>query len=72
MWAEIAQCRVNPLAIVEHLDVFKEIVLGLGTSLVVAVMNQLGFQGTKEALHRRVIITVTGTAHAGQYAVCLE
>ena len=69
MWTEIAQARMDPLAVVEHLDVFKDVALGLATRQVVAVMNPFGFQGAKVAPHHRVIITVAGATHAGQHAV---
>ena len=41
---------MEPGSIVEALDEGKDIALGLGAGVVVAMMNELGLQGMEEAL----------------------
>ena len=54
-----------PLPIVKHFDELKDIALRLSTGMVATMVDQLGLEDRKEALHRRIIVHVAGTAHAG-------
>jgi hypothetical protein len=50
-------------SIVEALDEGKDIALGFGAGLVVAVMDELGLEGVEEAFHRCVVVAVGLAAH---------
>src|SRR5665213_2457023 len=62
-WADVAQCRVQSAGIVEALDVSEQIPPRLGPGGVDAVMDPLGFEGVKEALHGGVVPAVALAAH---------
>ena len=51
------------LAIVEALDVFRDVTNCLSSAPVVAVVNQFLLEGAPEALHRRVVKTIACPAH---------
>ncbi len=50
-------------SVVEALDEGEDIALGLGAGIVVAMMDQLGFQGMEEALHRGIVVAIGLAAH---------
>lgn len=58
----VAPCLTgNP--IIGHLDVFEDISPGLGAGDVLALVNQLGFEGAKKTFDRSVVITVALAVH---------
>ena len=52
-------------AVVEDLDVFGDLALGLLAGREATVMHQFGFQGTPAAFHRCVVPTVALATHRG-------
>ena len=68
----IAQCGVPAFPIVKHLNVVKQITLGLLPCCVMLVEHTFVLQAVEEALHRCVIPAVTLAAHAGHHAVGSE
>lgn len=54
---------MEPCSVVKALDEGKDIALGLGASLVVAMMNELGLQGMEEAFHRGIVVAIGLSAH---------
>ena len=54
---------MEPGSIVEALDEGEDIALGLGTGLVVAMVNELSLEGMEEALHRGVVVAIGLAAH---------
>jgi hypothetical protein len=62
--ALVAYRRVTSLAIVKHLDVFKDRSSSFFPAAVMLMINQLGLKGFEEALHHRIVITVSLSAHA--------
>src|SRR2546426_5765266 len=61
--ADKAYRRVTPLAIVEDFDELEDRRPGLLARGVALLMHQLAFEGSEEALHRSVVITVSFSAH---------
>ena len=57
------QSRVTPEAIVKDFNVFKDVSFSLGFGLVMAMMNQLCFQGVKETFHWGIVVTIASAAH---------
>ena len=57
-WADVAQDRMQAAGIVEALDILEEVCAGLGAGVINPVVNPLGLQAVKEALHRRVVQTI--------------
>src|SRR5580704_14200252 len=62
-WAAITQSRVEAAGIVEALDVLEQVAPGIGASGINPVMDPLGLERVKEALHRRVVETIAFAAH---------
>jgi hypothetical protein len=54
---------MEPGAIVEALDEGEDIALGLGSSFILAPMNEFGLEGMKEALHQGIAVAVGFAAH---------
>ena len=50
-------------AIVEDLNVLKEVQSGLCPGSIVLMKDQLGFEGAEETLDGRIVVTITFTAH---------
>ena len=63
---------MTPAPVVKDLDIFEQAFLGFLLSVIVLVINQFRFQGTKEAFSHRVIQALTFTAHAAEQRVALE
>ena len=61
---QVAQRRVPPLVVVEHLDVLEDAGLGFGPGLVVLMVRQFLFEAGKKALHWCVVPALTHAAHA--------
>ena len=59
----IADFRMTPDMIVEHLDVFKGHLSGPLTGGEAVVMQAFRFECAKEALHRRIVPTVSLPTH---------
>src|SRR5215472_12308888 len=64
-WADVAQGRMQAAGIVEALDILEEVSAGLGAGAINPMVNPLGLQAVKEALHRRVVQTIAFAAHRG-------
>jgi hypothetical protein len=64
-WTEITQSRVEAAGIIEALDVLEQVAPGIGASGINPVMDPLGLERVKEALHRRVVETIAFAAHSG-------
>jgi hypothetical protein len=58
---------VTPEPVIEYLNVLKDIQPGLSVSFILAMENQFGFEGAKETFGRRVVVTITGTAHTSNH-----
>ena len=63
---------MKPGSVVEALDEGKDIALGLGAGLVVAMMNEFGLQAVEEAFHRGIIIAIGLAAHRCDHASSAE
>lgn len=63
---------MQPLAILEHLDVLEHRRAGLGLGAEVLVVDHLGLQFAPERLDHRVVITVARAAHARLDAVVIQ
>jgi len=50
-------------SIVEALDEGEDVALGLGTGLVLAMMDEFGLESVEEAFHRSVDVAVRLAAH---------
>ena len=55
---------MKAFTVVKHLNVFEYILLSLGSGLLALMMDQLCFQGMKEAFRDGIIPTVAFAAHA--------
>lgn len=60
--------RVTAGRIVEPLDVVEHICCGLVPGAVGFALDALGLQRREEALHRRIVPNVVGSAHAAEDA----
>ena len=49
--------------IVEKFNVLKDTSFSLRLSEILAMMNQLSFQGAEETFHGSIVVTITGAAH---------
>lgn len=59
-------------AVVEHLDVLKQIGARFCARLVTPMMHALGLETVEEALHHRVVVTVARATHAWHDLVCFQ
>src|SRR4029077_12748578 len=71
-WAEIAQGGVPPPPVVEHLDVLEQRGHRLAAGPVGTLAGELRLQRAEEALHRRIVVAVSGTTHADLEAAARE
>ena len=69
--ADIAQCRMATLPIIERFDVKENVGTGLGAGFIKDVMHVFRFQAAKEALGRRIVVAVARPTHADEEAVVL-
>src|SRR5687767_590063 len=69
---QVAERRVDALAVVERLDVIEDAGPSLLARPVVLVVDEFGLQGVEEALLGRVVVAVALAAHAGDDAVRFE
>ena len=52
--------------IVEHLDVFKDILSGLGLGSILLMKDQLSFEGAKETFDGCIVVTISFAAHGNR------
>jgi len=64
----IPQPGMPPLAVVEHLDVLRNLSPSLLPRIISPMVHQLIFQCPPETLHRRVVIAIALPAHGGDHA----
>ena len=55
---------MDSLTIVEYFNEIEDVAPGFLPRPVATMMDQFGFQGCEEALHRCVVVSVAGAAHA--------
>ena len=60
------------LPIIEHFEVFKDLLRGLFPCVVLTMMNELPFQGTKEALDAGVVSAIPCATHAGNKTILVK
>ena len=60
---------MQPLPIIEHLDVVEHRRFGLRAGAEAAVINMLDLERGKDALHRRVVQAIAASAHGLNDAV---
>jgi hypothetical protein len=63
---------VSSLPIVEHLDVFEDVLLGFLSCGVVPMLDELALECSEETLDTGVVPTVPFAAHAGTETVLSE
>src|SRR5919199_2945656 len=68
----ITQGRVQPLSIIEHLDVLEYGGLGLGAGAELGLMDTLRLERGEEALHRGIVEAIAPPAHGLPDAVPLQ
>src|SRR5262249_2510976 len=68
--ALVAERRVPTLLVVEHLNVVEQLLLGRRIAL--EALAELALQRGVPALHRRVVVAVTSSAHAARDTVVGE
>jgi hypothetical protein len=61
---ETSNGRMDPNAIIEHLDVFENATARFLATAVGLVVDQLGLEGAEEALHQGIVIAISGRTHA--------
>jgi hypothetical protein len=52
---QVAEGRMSPLPIVEHLDIFEDLAAGLGSGTPVARINQFELERGEKTLRHRII-----------------
>ena len=65
----IADFRMAPDTVVEHLDVFKDYLPSLLTGGKAVVMQAFRFERAKEALHRRIVPAISPPTHRCLHAI---
>lgn len=60
------------LTVIEDLDVIEDGYFRLRNGQVVLVMDQLLFEGSKEAFHGGIVVTITRLAHADLGKIVIE
>jgi hypothetical protein len=63
---------MKSFTVIKHFDIFKYILLSLGSGLGVLMMNQLCFQRMEEAFRNGIIPAVALAAHALDDAMLLQ
>lgn len=56
------------LSIIKHFEIFNDFLCGLVSCGVLTMMNEVPFQGTKEALDAGIVPTGSSPRHAPSYA----
>lgn len=60
------------LPIIKYFEIFKDLLLGLFPCVVLTMMNEFLFQGTKEALDAGVVPAISFATHAGNETVLVK
>ena len=68
----IAEGRVPTRPIVEHFDVFEDVLFSFSPCGIVPMVHELPLQCSEEALDTGVVPAIAGAAHARRDAVCGE
>src|SRR5580765_8904851 len=68
----VANRRVSSLPVVKHFHVVEQADPGIVAGLVVAVHDQFGLERMKEALHGRIVPTITLATHALPDAMAVD
>jgi hypothetical protein len=68
----MAKTRVTPLTVVEDFDVLPDRSFRLATGFIAPMMHQFVFQAAPEALHWRIIVTVSLSRHGSEQPVLFE
>ena len=63
LWGEIADGGMDPLTIVVAFDIGEQVATGGIPIGVFALVNEFGFQGAEETLHRRIVPAIRLAAH---------
>jgi hypothetical protein len=63
---------MQPLSVVEDLDVFEYLFPGIVSAAIPPVMHKLSRERAEEAFHRSVASAVTLAAHAYQHPIVFE
>lgn len=71
-WGVIAESRVTAMPIIEHLDVFEDVLCRLFTGCVASMIAELALEGSEKAFDTGVVPTVPLAAHAGTETVRTE
>lgn len=69
---DVVQRLMQPLPVIEHLDVIKDRCPGFIAGPEGSMPGQFVLQVAEEAFHHRVIIRITLAAHAGDHALLVE
>src|SRR5580692_4671964 len=72
LWSEIAESRVQPLAIVVLVDERGDVGAQIGDVVVLVCVDLLPLEGLDEALAAGVVVRVGGLAHAGPHAMAAQ
>lgn len=65
----IAEGRVSTRPIVEHLDVFEDVLFRFHSYGIVPMVHEFPLQCSEEALDTGVVSAIAGAAHAGRDAI---
>ena len=68
-WRLIAKSRVVSLPIVEHFDVFEDVLRGFISGGIVPMVHELPLERPEEAFDAGIVPAVAFTAHAGTEAI---
>ena len=63
---------MESVGVVEALDVLEQSLLGLLSRSIGIVIDEFGFESSKEAFHDGVIVAIASAAHAGQTTIYLQ
>src|SRR5205809_995335 len=69
---DVLQALMNPLPIVEDLDVLEDLRLRVLSRPIVSLVHQFVLERAEKALHHRVVVAVPPAAHAGEQAMRLQ
>src|SRR5678809_1663572 len=71
-WGLVVNRRVPSLPVVEHFHVIEQADPRIVAGLVVAVHDQFGLERMEEALHGRIVPTITLATHALPDAIAVD
>jgi hypothetical protein len=70
--AEITEIRMQPFAVVKHLNVVNDTISGLLPGSAVRAKHSFSFQSSEETFQRRIIPAIAFPAHTANYAVIFK